>query len=79
MKAKKKVFKIKANKRGAQMNATLELQVKLIYGTERIYPINETARKMADLLGRKTLTKEDIAKLKDMGFQMVWVPITLAG
>lgn len=56
---------------------TLELQVKSAYGVERIYPINEIAKKLAELLNRKTFTKEDLAKLKDIGFTVKWVPVSL--
>lgn len=59
------------------MDATLEVQVKLIYGTKRIYPINEQAKRVAFLLGRKTFTEDDVTKLKAIGFQMKWVPIEL--
>lgn len=56
---------------------TLELQVKSAYGVERIYPINEIAKKMAELLNRKTFTKDDLSKLKDMGFGVKWVPVSI--
>ena len=59
------------------MDTILEVQVRTVYGTDRIYPINEQARKVAELVGRKTLTKDDLAKLKDLGFQIKWTPITL--
>ncbi len=52
---------------------TLDIQLKIVYGTERIYPVNETAKKVAALLGRKTITKDEIAKLKDLGFSLNWV------
>lgn len=55
------------------MESLLELQVRSVYGTERIYPINEQARKIAALLGRKTLNKEDVARLQDIGFKVSWV------
>lgn len=60
------------------MDTILELQVKVIYGTERIYPMNETAKKLASLLQRKTLTKDDVNKLKEIGFSVKWVPIAAA-
>lgn len=59
------------------MDFTLEMQVRSVYGTERIYPMNDKARQLADLLGRKTFTKDDLAKLKAIGFHVKWVPISL--
>lgn len=55
----------------------LELQVKQVYGQDRIYPMNETARKVTDLLKRKTLTKDEIDILKAIGFTLKWVPVSL--
>ncbi len=52
---------------------TLDIQLKIVYGTERIYPVNEAAKKVAALLGRKTITKDELAKLKDLGFSLNWV------
>jgi hypothetical protein len=59
------------------MDITLEMQVRSVYGTDRIYPMNEQARRLTDLLGRKTFTKDDLAKIKAMGFAVKWVPIAL--
>lgn len=59
------------------MDQIIEVQVKSVYGQDRIYPINDQAKRMTDLLGRKTLTSADISKIKDMGFKVVWTPITL--
>lgn len=59
------------------MEQILELQVRTIYGTDRIYPMNTLATKVAELIGRKTLNKEDVAKLKEIGFQIKWTPVTL--
>jgi len=60
------------------MNTILEVQVKSVYGQERIYPINDQAKKIAKLLNRKTLTSEDLGVLKSIGFEIKWVAITLS-
>lgn len=59
------------------MDQVVEVQVKSVYGTERIYPINDKAHKLANLLGRKTFNKADIDKLKSIGFTIKWIPIKL--
>ena len=59
------------------MEIELEVQVKTSYGQDRIYPINEQAKKIVDLLDKKTLTPADVQKLKDLGFKFKWSPISL--
>ena len=56
---------------------TIEVQVRSVYGRNRIYPMNETAVKLTALLKRKTFEKEDLAILKDMGFAIKWVSFEL--
>lgn len=55
----------------------LEVQVKTVYGVDRIYPMNDTAKKLAVCFNRKTFDKELIGRLKDVGFTIKWVPIEL--
>lgn len=38
------------------------------YGTRAVYPVCETARKLADLLGTKTFTDRAITQLKGLGY-----------
>ena len=56
---------------------TLEVQVKTVYGVDRIYPMNDTAKNLAACFGRKTFDADLIAKLKVVGFTIKWVPIEL--
>jgi hypothetical protein len=56
---------------------TIEVQVRSVYGRNRIYPMNATATKFTELLKRKTFEKEDLAILKDMGFAIKWMPFTV--
>lgn len=44
------------------------------YGTVRIYPVNDTAKLLARLTGRKTLSPEDLGLIELLGFQVEWVP-----
>lgn len=41
------------------------------YGRLTFYPESEQARKFAELLGQKTLTRENIEKIKSLGFKVV--------
>lgn len=57
------------------MENVVELQLKIACGTERIYPTNELARKLAQLAGKKTFSQEDLNLIKLMGFKVTWKPI----
>lgn len=46
----------------------VEIEVKQVYGVERIYPINDTARLLADLIGQKTLSHDKLRKLRELGY-----------
>ena len=59
------------------MDKVIEVQVKSVYGQDRIYPINGQAQKIAKLLNRKTLTSADLGVLKDLGFEIKWTAIVL--
>jgi hypothetical protein len=52
---------------------TFELQVRIVFGTERIYPMNEPAKRVTELLSRRTLKPEDLKILRDLGFTIKWV------
>lgn len=50
------------------MSNTLRITIKNVYGKETIYPICDTAIKLAEFKGQKTFTENDIKKLKDIGY-----------
>jgi len=49
-----------------------ELTVKITknYGVEAIYPTDETGRTFAALAGTKTLTRQSIELIKNLGYQI---------
>jgi len=49
---------------------TIQVSVRLVFGNEKIYPVCEKARMFAKLVKQKTLTREDIQKIKMLGFQI---------
>jgi hypothetical protein len=55
------------------MNATLQITIKSVYGRETIYPVNEQAKKLAALVGTKTLTQQTIRDAMGMGFKIEYV------
>lgn len=42
-----------------------------------IYPVNEVAKKLTGLTGKKTVTRVEIATFKDLGFTIETVAETL--
>ena len=48
-----------------KLSNTLDVEVRNVYGVDRFYPANDKARKMADLLGRKTLNQSDLIDLAE--------------
>lgn len=53
------------------MNATVEIEVRNVYGTPTIYPVNEQAKLLARIAGTKTLTHATLALAEQMGFAIV--------
>lgn len=48
----------------------IQVQIKQVYGNETIYPVCDTAKKFAALLGTKTLTYRAIQGIKDLGYSI---------
>jgi len=49
---------------------TIKVEVKNVYGVERIYPICEYAKKFSMLTNTKTLDKDNIRIIKQLGFEI---------
>jgi hypothetical protein len=49
----------------------LEVEVKIAYGEERIYPVNKAARIFAAIAGTTTLTDSTLALAKKLGYKVV--------
>jgi hypothetical protein len=47
------------------------IEIKTVYGVERIYPINDTAKQFAELTGQTTLSRKHLATIKRLGFEIV--------
>jgi len=50
------------------MKQILKVKVKNVYGAARIYPVDETGKGFAKLLGQKVFTIQNVNDLKAMGF-----------
>jgi len=47
---------------------SINVEIKNVYGNDLIYPINEVGMKFACLLKKKTLTKDELKIIRDLGF-----------
>ena len=56
---------------GSNTMQNVLIEIKSVYGNELIYPANDTADKLANLAGKKTLSRVDLAIIKNLGFDIV--------
>ena len=54
-------------------NMELTVKIKSVYGNDLIYPVNETSIKFANLLGKKTFSKVDLAIIGNLGYKITQV------
>jgi hypothetical protein len=50
------------------MSTTLLVRITNNYGSRVVYPVCDTARRFAALIGTKTLTPDAIQKIRDLGY-----------
>lgn len=60
------------------MNNLLAIEARNVYGNVLYYPVNEQAKKLAVLLGTKSLTRESIRQAIFMGFEVEAIGWTLS-
>lgn len=52
----------------------ITVQTKEVYGHAKIYPVCETAQRLANLAGTKTLTPQAIKIIKELGYGITEQP-----
>jgi len=52
------------------MNKTLYVEIKSVYGKEMVYPACDKSKTLARIAGTTTLTREVIAEIKSLGFDI---------
>lgn len=57
---------------------TISVSIKANYGREAIYPVCADAKIFVAMLGRKTLTREDIRSIKALGYAVIAIPAEVA-
>ena len=48
----------------------LTVKIKSVYGNDMICPVNDTAQKFANLIGKKTFSKVDLAIISNLGYKI---------
>lgn len=59
------------------MDRVVQVSHKVIYGKSRFYPQNATARAIAELCRLETFWKDDLEKIKALGFDVEIVSVSL--
>jgi hypothetical protein len=49
---------------------TIQINIKQVYGVERIYPVNDQAIILVQLTRKKTLDRTDINLIKKLGYNV---------
>lgn len=52
---------------------SIEVEIKTVYGNEAIYPLCPRAKKLAEIANTKTLTRQTIRCIREMGFSVAVV------
>lgn len=53
-----------------------QFQTKSVYGNDLIYPVNDTAKKLVQLTGRKTVDKIQLKMMESLGFTLEFVALS---
>jgi ATP phosphoribosyltransferase len=48
----------------------ISVEIKNVYGAEKIYPACNTSKLFADIAGTKTLTRNVLQKIKNLGYSI---------
>jgi hypothetical protein len=48
----------------------IQVNIKQVYGVDRIYPVNDKAIILTQLTNKKTLDKRDIELIKKLGYEI---------
>jgi hypothetical protein len=48
----------------------IQVNIKQVYGVDRIYPVNDKAIILTQLTNKKTLDKRDIELIKRLGYEI---------
>lgn len=46
----------------------IQVELRSVYGNKLLYPVNDTAKKFAKLLGVKTFNRQQVEDMKSLGY-----------
>jgi hypothetical protein len=49
---------------------TIQVEIRNVYGVKTVYPVCDTAKRLATLSGNKTLTSSAIITIKQLGYKI---------
>lgn len=55
------------------MSKSIEVVVRSVYGNDRIYPVSESAKIFARIAGTKTIKRETLELVKELGYEVIKV------
>ena len=50
------------------MDKVIEVEIRSVYGTNLLYPVNTSARIFAKMLGVKTFNRQQVQCMRDLGY-----------
>lgn len=48
----------------------IQIQVRSVYGNQQAYPANKAAEILANIAGTKTLSRQTLAQIKELGYEV---------
>jgi hypothetical protein len=61
-----------------QMDKIIEVEIRNVYGNNLLYPVNETAKQFAKLLGVKIFNREQVAGMRALGYTVGQVMVEIS-
>ena len=55
-----------------ELNMNLIIEVKTVYGNRLVYPICKKAMTFAKISGHKTLTRETLQGIRELGYEVIY-------
>ena len=56
------------------MNKEIQIEMRTVFGVDRIYPICHVANALIKLKDKKTFNKNDLEVFKSLGLSIQWKP-----
>tara|TARA_R100000664_G_C2730491_1_gene121166 strand:- start:744 stop:995 length:252 start_codon:yes stop_codon:yes gene_type:complete len=54
-----------------KMQPGIVVEIRNVYGEDKVYPVCEHAKIFADIAGTKTLTEDTLDKIESLGYELI--------